>query len=150
MRSINQAGLNLIESFEGCVLHPYLDSVKIPTIGIGTTVYPDGKKVTMQDPPITKDQAHSFLKSHMDKDCVAVSAMLKVVVNDNQFAALVSFAYNLGTSALAVSTLLKRLNSGAVTRAADEFLKWNHAGGMVLAGLTRRRQAERALFLHPV
>lgn len=150
MRSINQAGLNLVESFEGCILHPYLDSVKVPTIGIGTTVYPDGKKVTMKDPTISKDQAYAFLKSHMDKDCVAVEQMVKVLINDNQFAALVSFAYNVGTTALAASTLLKRINAGDFTKAADEFLKWDHAGGVVLAGLTRRRQAERALFLHPI
>ena len=150
MRQINQAGLNLIESFEGCKLKPYLDSVKIPTIGIGTTVYPDGKKVTMKDPAITKDQAYAFLKSHMDKDCEAVSNMVKVVINDNQFAALVSFAYNCGRAALAASTLLKRVNAGEFQKAADEFLKWDHAGGVVVAGLTRRRQAERALFLHPV
>lgn len=150
MRNINQAGLNLIESFEGCVLHPYLDSVKVPTIGIGTTVYPDGKKVSMKDPVITKDQAYAFLRSHLDKDCGIVEQLIKVPINDNQFAALVSFAYNCGTAALTTSTLLKRLNAGDYQKAADEFLKWDHAGGVVLAGLTRRRQAERALFLHPV
>jgi lysozyme len=150
MRQINTAGLNLIESFEGCILHPYLDAVKLPTIGIGTTVYPDGKKVTMKDLSITKDQARAFLKSHMDKDCVAVSTLVKVVINDNQFAALVSFAYNLGTGALSTSTLLRKLNLGDVAGAADEFLKWTHAGGIELRGLVRRRQAERTLFLRPV
>ena len=149
MRTINQAGLNLIESFEGCVLHPYLDAVKIPTIGIGTTVYPDGKKVTMKDPAITKEQAYTFLRSHIDKDCSLVEQMVKVAINDNQFAALVSFAYNCGTAVLSTSTLLKRLNAGDYQNAANEFLKWDHAGGVVLAGLTKRRQAERALFLHP-
>lgn len=150
MRQINQAGLNLIESFEGCVLKPYLDSVKIPTIGIGTTVYPNGKKVTMQDPPITKDQAYEYLRDHLNKDCAAVEKMLKVVVNDNEFGALVSFAYNVGTAALQSSTLLKKLNAGDKKAAADQFLKWDHAGGVVVAGLTRRRNAERSLFLHPV
>ncbi len=104
----------------------------------------------MADPVITKDQAYAFLKSHMDKDCVLVEQMVKVVINDNQFAALVSFAYNVGTAALAASTLLKKLNSGDMQAAADQFLKWDHAAGVVLKGLTRRRQAERALFLHPV
>lgn len=149
MRTINQAGLNLIEQFEGCKLQPYLDVVKIPTIGIGTTRYPDGKKVTMQDPPITKAQAYSFLEDHLKMVCNAVSGNVKVAINDNQFAALVSFAYNVGTGALASSTLLKKLNSGDMKGAADQFLKWDHAGGVVVAGLTRRRQAERALFLHP-
>lgn len=150
MRSINQAGLNLVEQFEGCKLAPYLDSVSIPTIGIGTTHYPDGTAVTMNDKPITKAQAYEFLMKHLQADCDAVSGMVKVVVNDNQFAALVSFAYNVGTGALASSTLLKKLNSGDVEGAANQFLKWDHAGGVVVAGLTRRRQAERALFLHPV
>lgn len=150
MRTINQAGLNLIEQFEGCKLKPYLDSVNIPTIGIGTTRYPDGKAVTMQDPAITKDQAYAFLKSHLDQDCAHVAAKLKVQVNDNQFAALVSFTYNVGRSAFSSSTLLKKLNAGDMKGAADQFLKWDHAGGVVVAGLTRRRQAERALFLHPI
>ena len=150
MRALNQAGLNLVEQFEGCKLQPYRDSVGIATIGIGTTHYPDGTAVTMNDPAITKPEAYAFLQSHLQMDCTAVSGMVKVVINDNQFAALVSFAYNLGVNALASSTLLKKLNSGDVQGAADQFLKWDHAGGVALLGLTRRRQAERALFLHPV
>ncbi len=150
MRSINQAGLNLIEQFEGCKLKPYLDVAGIPTIGIGTTRYPDGTAVTMQDPPITKVQAYEFLKSHLDKNCQDVESKVKVSVNDNQFAALVSFVYNVGIGAFTSSTLLKKLNSGDMPGAADQFLKWNRAGGVVVAGLTRRRQAERTLFLHPV
>lgn len=150
MRQINQAGLNLIEQFEGCVLKPYLDVVKVPTIGIGTTVYPDGKKVTMADPVITKDQAYAFLKDYLNDECKDVELMVKVTLNDNQFAALVSFAYNVGTNALRTSTLLKKVNASDFAGAADQFLKWDHAGGVVVAGLTRRRQAERALFLHTV
>jgi GH24 family phage-related lysozyme (muramidase) len=150
MRTVNQAGLNLIEQFEGCKLQPYLDSVGIPTIGIGTTHYPDGTAVAMKDPPISKEDAYSFLKIHLLQDCAAVARLVKVPVNDNQFAALVSFTYNLGVGALTSSTLLKKLNSGEVDVAANEFLKWDHAGGVAVKGLTRRRQAERALFLHPV
>lgn len=149
-RSINQAGLNLIEQFENCKLEPYLDSVGVPTIGIGTTHYPDGTAVTMNDPPISKADAYSFLQNHLLMDCKVVSDVVKVPVNDNQFAALVSFTYNLGVGALTSSTLLKKLNSGDVKGAADQFLKWNHAGGVIVLGLTRRRQAERALFLYPV
>lgn len=150
MRQINQAGLNLIESFEGCILHPYLDSVKIPTIGIGTIKYPDGTKVTMNDPAITKDQAYQFLQFDLNTACQEVEHLVKVAVNDNQFAALVSFVYNLGAGALGSSTLLKMVNASNFSGAADQFLKWDHAGGVVVAGLTRRRNAERALFLHPV
>lgn len=147
MRELNQAGLSLIEQFEGCKLKPYLDVAKIPTIGIGTTKYPDGRAVTMNDPPITEAQAQSFLKSHLEGDCKAVSGLVKVTLNDNEFAALVSFTYNVGRNALASSTLLKKLNSGDRQGAADQFLKWDHAGGVVVAGLTRRRKAERELFL---
>lgn len=150
MRSINQAGLNLVELFEGCKLSPYLDSAFVATIGIGTTHYPNGTAVTMQDPPITKTQAYSYLKHHLEGDCVAASGRVRVVINDNQFAALVSFTYNVGRGALSSSTLLKKLNSGDMQGAADQFLKWDYAGGVVVKGLTRRRQAERALFLHPV
>lgn len=149
MRQINQAGLNLIESFEGCILHPYLDSVKVPTIGIGTIKYPDGTRVTMNDPAITKDQAYAFLQHDLATACQEVCNLVKVALTDNQFGALVSFVYNLGAGALSSSTLLKMLNSSNYSGAADQFLKWDHAGGVVVAGLTRRRQAERALFLHP-
>jgi lysozyme len=150
MRQLNQTGLDLIETFEGCVLHPYKDIVGIPTIGIGTTMYPDGKKVTLQDPPISKERAYELLRAYLNKDCASIEKMVTVPINDNQFGALVSFAYNCGIKALANSTLLKRLNAGEYQKAADEFLRWNRAGGVVVKGLTRRREAERALFLLPV
>lgn len=149
MRQINKASLNLIKQFEGCVLQPYLDSVKVPTIGIGTIKYPNGTKVTMKDPPITQEQAEEYLQNHLIGNCLSVSDLVKVVLNDNEFGALVSFVYNLGAGALASSSLLKKLNANDRLGAAEEFLKWDHAGGQRLAGLTKRRQAERALFLHP-
>jgi lysozyme len=104
----------------------------------------------MNDPAISKADAYAFLQSHLQMDCDAISGMVKIEVNDNQFAALVSFAYNLGNANLASSLLLKKLNSGDVLGAADQFLKWDHVDGVIVLGLTRRRQAERALFLHPV
>lgn len=150
MRQVNQTTINLIKLFEGCILKPYLDAVKIPTIGIGTIKYPDGRKVTMKDAPITQAQAEEYLLDHLKGNCKSVEDLVKVALNDNEFGALVSFVYNLGAGALGKSTLLKKLNSGDRTGAAEEFLKWDFAGGKRLAGLTRRRQAERALFLHPV
>lgn len=150
MRQVNQATINLIKHFEGLVLHPYKDAVGIPTIGIGTIKYPDGRKVSMSDSPITEEQAQEFLMHDMNTCIQQVTDLVKVPVNDNQFGALVSFAYNLGAGALSNSTLLRLLNSGETSQAAEEFLKWNHAGGKVVHGLTLRRQAERALFLHPV
>ncbi|EAA7932780.1 lysozyme, partial [Salmonella enterica subsp. enterica] len=76
-----------------------------------------------------------------------VSRLVKVRLTQGQFDALVSFAYNLGARTLSTSTLLRKLNAGDYAGAADEFLCWNKAGGKVLKGLTRRREAERALFL---
>ncbi len=77
----------------------------------------------------------------------AVSKMLKVTVTQNQYDALVSLAYNIGTRALSTSTLMKKLNAGDVKGAADEFLRWNRSGGKVMPGLTNRRKAEREVFL---
>jgi len=151
MRHVNQAGLDLVKSFEGLFLKPYLDPIGIPTIGYGTIQYENGAKVTMQDPAITEQRATELLQWEIDLKAQAVEKMCKVALNDNEFAALTSFAYNLGTAALGGSTLMKLLNAGTDRVAvADQFLRWNKAGGKELAGLTRRRQAERSLFLQPV
>jgi lysozyme len=150
MRQVNKAGIDLIKSFEGLYLKPYLDSVGVPTIGYGTIAYPDGTKVTIDDAEITEDQAVEYLTFEINEKAKGVTRYVTVPINDNQFAALVSFAYNLGLGSLQKSTLLKLLNAGDVSGAADEFLKWNKAGGKVLAGLTRRREAERSLFLQSV
>lgn len=151
MRNVNKAGLDLIKSFEGLFLKPYLDPIKIPTIGYGTIEYPDGRKVTMQDPAITEQKALELLQHEVDKKAAAVEKLVKVPLNDNEFAALSSFSYNVGSGALGTSTLLKLLNAGADRVAvADQFLRWDKAGGKQLPGLTRRRQAERSLFLQPM
>ena len=151
MRPVNKAGTDLIKSFEGLFLKPYLDPVNIPTIGYGTIKYPNGKAVTMKDRAITEAEATEYLMHEVEEKAHNVSRMTKVPLNDNEYAALVSFAYNVGWPALEKSTLMKLLNSGADrTAVADQFLRWNKAGGKELAGLTRRRQAERSLFLTAV
>lgn len=151
MRSVKDAGINLIKSFEGLFLKPYLDPINIPTIGYGTIKYPNGKAVTMQDSEINEKQAEAYLIWEVKEKAEAVENMVKVPLNDNEFDALVSFAYNVGVGALKGSTLLKMLNAGQDrTAVADQFLRWNKAGGQVFNGLTRRRQAERALFLQPM
>ena len=96
---------------------------------------------------ITPATADSLLSSGVVQYEKGVTGLVKVAVNQNQFDALVDFAYNLGVNALAGSTLLKKLNAGDFAGAADEFPKWNKAGGKVLKGLVRRRAAERSLFL---
>lgn len=147
MRKVNKACIDLIKSFEGLFLKAYLDPVKIPTIGHGTIKYPNGKAVTMADASITEIQAVEYLTFEVNEKAAAVEKLAKVSLNDNEFGALVSFAYNVGSQALATSTLLKKLNVGDRAGAADEFLRWNKAKGQVLPGLTRRRVAERELFL---
>lgn len=151
MRKVNKAGIDLIKSFEGLKLKPYLDAVNIPTIGYGTIQYENGQRVSMKDPAISEERAVELLEHEVNKKGQAVEKMVKVPINDNEFAALVSFSYNVGSGALEQSTLLKLLNSNADKVAvADQLLRWNKAGGKELAGLTRRRQAERALFLQPL
>lgn len=151
MRTVNKAGLDLIKSFEGLFLKPYLDPIKIPTIGYGTIKYPDGKAVTMKDSAITEAQATDYLMHEVNEKASSIEKLVKVNINDNEFAALVAFAYNVGVGAFKDSTLLKLLNANADrTAVADQLLRWNKAGGKELAGLTRRRQAERSLFLQPV
>ena len=139
--------LALINTFEGLELHPYLCSAGVATIGIGMTHYPDGKAVTMQDPLITELQANIMLAAVLISYANAVNRYVKVVLTQNQFDALVDFAYNLGNSALLGSTLLKKLNVNDYNGAAEQFLFWTHAGGVISAGLERRRMAERTLFL---
>lgn len=144
---INDAGLELIKSFEGVRLAPYKDPVGIPTIGVGATFYQDGRKVTMNDPIMTDAQVTELLKFHLNKFEQDVSNLVKVPLNSNQFSALVSFAFNAGTGNLKTSTLLKKLNQLDYKGAADELLKWTKSKGQELPGLVRRRKAERELFL---
>lgn len=138
---INAAGLELIKSFEGLRLNSYQDAVGVWTIGYGhTRTAGPGQRISLA-------QATSLLRNDVATFEKAVSQAVRVPITENQFAALVSFAYNVGSGALNSSTLLRRLNAGDTLGAADEFLRWNRAGGRVLAGLTRRRVEERALFL---
>ena len=145
---VSKAGLDLIKSFEGFSSKAYPDPAtggKPYTIGHGTTVYPDGKLVKLGD-ICTAKQAEQYLIH----DCELFEATVNKCapnVNQNQFDALVSLCYNIGSANLQNSTLIKKLNRGDIAGAADEFLKWNKAAGRVMVGLTRRRQAERKLFL---
>lgn len=143
---MSKNGLALLKSFEGCELTAYQDSVGIWTIGYGWTQPVNGKPVS-QGMTITQGTADSLLCSGVVQYEKGVTGLVRVDVNQNQFDALVDFAYNLGVRALEGSTLLKKLNAGDYAGAADEFPKWNKAGGKVLNGLVKRRAAERSLFL---
>lgn len=143
--NINEHGLKILKSFEGCKLEAYLDIVNVPTIGYGATG-PDiklGLKWTQQ-------QCEDRLKADLKKFETAVLAHVKIKLNSNQFSALVVFSYNVGVGAFSTSTLLKKLNRGDFTGASAEFLRWNKAGGKEVAGLTRRRKAEQELFNKPI
>ena len=139
-------GIALIKQFEGCKLTAYQDSVGVWTIGYGWTKPVDGKPIRA-GMTIKQETAELLLKTGLVSYENDVSRLVKVDLTQGQFDALVSFTYNLGARSLSTSTLLRKLNAGDYAGAADEFLRWNKAGGKVLNGLTRRREAERALFL---
>ena len=144
---VSNTGLSLIKSFEGLMLNPYLCSAGKPTIGWGSTYYPDGKKVTLQDKEITEEKAFEILEYTANKDFGSnINKVVKVQLNQNQFDALVSFAYNIGNGNFNSSTLLRWLNQGNYKEASMQLLRWNKSKGIVLNGLTKRRKAEKALF----
>ena len=140
--TINQAGLSLLKSCEGCRLEAYQDCVGRWTIGYGHT----GDDVT-PDLVITQDEADALLLQDLQKFEDGVTDLVKVQLNSNQFSALVVFSYNVGLGNLKSSLLLRCINSLHYSDAAPQFLRWNKAGGVALAGLTERREKERDLFI---
>ncbi|WP_336948622.1 lysozyme [Acinetobacter junii] len=143
---ISQVGIDLISSFEDTKLQAYDDGVGVWTIGIGTTVYPNGVKVKKGD-KCTLEQAKEYFAHDLERFEASVNNLVKVPLSQNQFDALVSLTYNIGQTAFSNSTLLKKLNAKDYQGAADQFIRWNKGGGKVMKGLVRRREAERALFL---
>ena len=142
MNAAELAGL-LIRRFEGLRLHPYLDSIGVPTIAYGATYYKDGQHVTLQDAPVTKEAANDLL------DWMIQTVYLPHVLNlcpaldtDGRVAAITSFAFNCGLKNLEHSTLRRRINAKRWDNVPGELNKWNKAGGIVLPGLTMRRAAE--------
>ncbi len=143
---ISNKGIDLIKTFEGCKLSAYQDAVGVWTIGYGWTQPVDGVSIK-RGMIISMATAERLLRIGLVQYESAVNQLVKVNLNQDQFDALVSFAYNLGTRSLSTSTLLRKLNAGDRAGAAEEFLKWNRAGGTVVAGLARRRAVERLAFL---
>lgn len=136
---INEAGLQLIREFEGLRLVAYRCSAGVLTIGYGHTIgVREGDK-------ITEAQANDMLLSDLTHAEKAVNNLCPPL-NENQFSALVSFVFNLGSMSLATSTLLRKIKEGKMDEAAENFGKWVFAGGKVVEGLKRRRKAERELF----
>ena len=140
-------GIELIKAFEGFRSKPYKCPAGIPTIGYGATFYPGGKKVTMADAPITEEQGTELLQSMLVNFEKYVDSYCRDDINQNQFDALVSFAYNLGPANLKSSTLLKKVNANPEDETIRaEFMKWVKAGGKTLQGLVKRRTAEANLY----
>jgi len=136
----SEKGLALIRSFEGLRLNAYKCLAGVVTIGYGTT-----KGVKMGD-TVTKEEAEELLRLDVQRFVDHIAALVTVPLNQNQVDALAALVYNIGPSAFANSTLLKYLNAGLFHDAAGQFLRWNRAANNVVAGLTRRRVAEKALF----
>lgn len=144
---VSRNGLELIKDGEGLRLDAYLCPAKIPTIGYGNTMWPDGRKVELGQ-RITRLQADQMLQWAVNLKATAVLGfILPTQLNQNQFDALVSFAYNVGVGAFVRSTLAKKAkrNPNDPTIRA-EFMRWNRAGGKVLNGLTLRRKKEADLY----
>lgn len=147
VNQIGAKGLSLIKQFEGFMAKPYICSGGAKTIGYGATYYPNGTRVTMQDKAITEGQASTMLTNMLGIYEKAVDTFCRDDINQNQFDALVAFAYNVGTNALKSSTLLKKVNKNPNDPSIrTEFLKWNKANGRALKGLTNRRIAEANLY----
>jgi len=150
---LSEAGLRLITSFEGYhrkladgSAAAYLCPANIPTIGWGTTFYPNGSPVRLGDVR-SRALCDSYKENDVKKFSDAVNRLVKVPLTQSMFDALVSFAYNTGAYAFETSTLLRLLNAKDYAGAAGQFERWNKGnGGQVLAGLVRRRDAEEKMF----
>jgi lysozyme len=149
--TISPAGLKLIQSFEGCEkkagrgkFRAYTCPAGVLTIGWGHTLA--AGRAFDRDTVWTAAECDRVLREDLEKFEEGVRAAVKVALDQSQFDALVSFAYNCGLGNLKSSTLLRKLNRRDFAGAAREFAKWNKAGGRVLTGLTRRRAAEATLF----
>lgn len=138
--------LPLIEQFEGFRARPYLCPAGVPTIGYGSTRYLDGSPIRLTDPAITKEHARILVREQVTADYLpGVLKLCPDVDTPARLAALVDFAYNLGTGQLKASTLRKRVNAGDWDAVPAEFRKWVRGGGRVLPGLVKRREAEVSL-----
>jgi lysozyme len=137
-----EKAVELLKKFEGLRLVAYQDSVGVWTIGYGTTIYPDGKKVIQGD-ICTPAQAELWLRRHIEKNIMPNLAGMESRLNDNRKAAIISFCYNLGCVAFTESTLKRKIMANPQDIAIrGEFLKWINAGGRPLKGLITRRKAE--------
>jgi len=156
--AIPAEALDLIKSFEGYLkqigdgrVKPYLCPAGVPTIGWGTTFYPNGKRVTMSDPPIDKEYATQCIAFELRSNEASVDRLTPGIAwHPLMRGAIVSFIYNCGDGAYRASTLRKRILAKEWADVPAQLLKWNKGGGRILAGLTRRRRDEAAMFMRGV
>lgn len=143
----NEIATSLAKIFEGLWLTPYLCPAKVPTIGYGTTAYPDGRKVTLQDRSISKEQAEEYLAWEMAK-CIsgAIRVCPVLLQYPKAWGAVADFCFNLGIGRLQASTLRRRINQGNWQQAQQELSRWVYAAGKKLPGLVARRKAESLYF----
>ena len=139
--NIGTKGLEMIKHFEGLELNAYQCAAGVWTIGYGHT------KGVQKGMVISEDTANEMLVEELNEYESYITGLVTVELNQNQFDAMVSWVYNLGVGNLKASTLLKVLNAGNYAGVPEQMLRWNKAGGKVLEGLTRRRQAEADLFV---
>jgi lysozyme len=151
--TVNKATLDLMKEFEGLRLEAYPDpgtGGEPITIGYGTTARAGVGIVPRLGMKITKLEAEEYFRRALGKFEAQIRPMIKAPINDNEFGAFMSLAYNIGPGAFARSSALRKFNAGDKAGAANAILLWNKAGGKVMRGLQRRREAERKLFLTPV
>ncbi len=152
-------GIDLIKAFEGCHNQPYLCPAKLWTVGYGHVLYPEQARLKADERPSyplktehnrvwDADEIDALLETDLLKFKAGVLRLCPAAADsESHLAALVSFSFNVGLGNLQASTLRMKYNRGDFEGAADEFLKWRKSNGVVLAGLERRRKAERYLFL---
>lgn len=150
LMNINEGGLSIITAAEGFASAPYRCPAGIASIGYGSTILLNGRRVKMDSPKVTEAEAKALLRRHLDHVETGILRFVRVALNENEFSALCSWTYNLGIGRLQSSTLRAKLNRNERLGAANEFPKWRRAGGRVLRGLVIRRELERQLFLTPV
>jgi len=147
---IPRQAVDIIKKWEGFEESTYLDPRGVPTIGYGTTAAANLGIVPVPGMTISEKQAERFLVRAVEKFAREIEPAIKRPMNENQWSACLSLAYNIGPGAFRRSSVVKYFNAGLDMRAADAFLLWNKSGGKVLRGLERRRRDERTLFLTPV
>ena len=145
---MNKIAIALIKRFEGCRLKPYLCPAGIATIGYGSTRYPNGRRVTMQDEPISEEKAEVFLYYIVTRITYSIFKLCPILLTEDRGkqASIIDFVYNLGTGNLKASTLRRRINEGNWDEAAHELRKWIYGGGRRLRGLIIRRNVEARFF----